>query len=94
MRADGAKIKQARQRAGLTQERLSRLVGVTVRNVVRWETGRNQPRTEHLFRIADACNVGVEALLEDERDEPITREQRLLNVGLAVEALLVPELAR
>lgn len=93
MRADGGKIKRARQRAGLTQEELARAVGVTVRNVVRWETGRNQPRADHLFRIADVCSVNVSDLLEDQGKGPLTREQRLVHVGLAIEALLVPELS-
>lgn len=86
----GFKIRQSRLRKGLSQSQLARAVGVSERNVVRWETGRNQPRIEHLVRIAEVCGVNVGDLLENGPDdsEPITREQRLMAVGLAVEALV------
>lgn len=74
----------------MTQAQLARAIGVSERNVVRWETGRNQPRLEHAISVAEACGVHVADLMErdDTPDQPITREQRLLNVGLAIEALI------
>lgn len=71
---------------------LARAVGVSERNVVRWETGRNQPRAEYVFAIAEVCRVHVADLYDgggdSGRDSAMTREQALLNVGLAVEQLL------
>lgn len=89
-RVSGEKIRQARLKQGMSQSQLARAVGVSERNVVRWETGRNQPRLEHVLRIADACGVHVADLMErgPDNSEPVTREQRLINVGLAVEALI------
>lgn len=92
----GPKIRQARLRAGMSQAQLARAVGVSERNVVRWESGRNQPRVDHLVRIAEACGVAVSDLLDGEdndADAPLTREQHLINVGLAVEALLAEMVA-
>lgn len=92
-RVSGEKIRQARLRAGLSQSQLARQVGVSERNVVRWESGRNQPRPEYVLAIAEVCCVHVVDLYDDagddSEDSPITREQRLINVGLAIEALVV-----
>jgi transcriptional regulator with XRE-family HTH domain len=90
-RVSGNKIRQARLRAGMTQSELARKVGVSERNIVRWEGGRHQPRLEHVVAIAEACGVHVADLLDSGPDDetPVTREQRLLNVGLAIEALVV-----
>lgn len=71
----------------MSQMQLARAVGVSERNVVRWETGRNQPRLEHLLGIAEACGVHVLSLLEDSdggSEDPVTREQKALRVGMAI----------
>lgn len=60
------KIRQARHAAGLTQEDLARRVGVGVRNVPGWESGRSAPRAKTLQRIADALGVSVAELCADE----------------------------
>ena len=52
----------------MSQQQLARVVDVSERNVVRWETGRNQPRLEHLVRVAEACGVDLVDLFEDNGD--------------------------
>ena len=78
----GERIRQARLRAGMSQEDLAHKVGVSARNVVRWETGRTRPRVVHLLRIAEVCGVPVTALLDDgddgeeeESELPLTRAE-------------------
>lgn len=65
----GAKIKQARLRAGLTQAQLARATQTSERNIVRWETSANAPRMESLAAIARATGHTVDDLLGDDEDE-------------------------
>lgn len=78
-RVSGDKIRQARLRAGMTQTELARAINVSERNVVRWETGRNQPRPDYVFAIADACRCHVADLYDGDCDPdlPMVREARL-----------------
>ena len=63
------RIALLRERAGLTQLELSRLVGVTESTIQNWESGRTG--TDHIQRIVKFCkalNCRVEDLLESESD--------------------------
>ncbi|MEA5595222.1 helix-turn-helix transcriptional regulator [Rivularia sp. UHCC 0363] len=65
------KIAFLREKAGLTQLELSRLVGVTESTIQNWESGRTG--TNHIQRIVKFCkalNCKVEDLLESESDFP------------------------
>ncbi|MBV6624930.1 MAG: helix-turn-helix transcriptional regulator [Rivularia sp. (in: Bacteria)] len=58
-----------REKAGLTQLELSRLVGVTESTIQNWESGRTG--TDHIQRIIKFCkalNCQVEDLIECESD--------------------------
>lgn len=59
----GARIKLARQRAGLSQTELAHRTGVTRGLVGQWETQRKQPGRNNLLRIAQATSVSVGFLL-------------------------------
>ena len=58
----GARIRDARQDRGWTQERLAEAVGVSRSAVAQWETGRAGQLTGHLARIAEVLDVGIEHL--------------------------------
>lgn len=58
----GARIRDARQGKGWTQERLAESVGVSRSAVAQWETGRAGQLTSHLSRIAEVLDVGIEHL--------------------------------
>ena len=58
----GERIRAARTYAGLTQRDLAAAVGVSVRTVSLWETGRRTPSSRWVAALADACGVGVEYL--------------------------------
>jgi len=58
----GARIRDARQDKGWTQERLAESVGVSRSAVAQWETGRAGQLTGHLSRIAEVLDVGIEHL--------------------------------
>lgn len=63
METMGERIKIAREAAGMTQEQLGKLLGVTGVSVMRYEKNTRQPRTEQLSQIADALGVTVGYLL-------------------------------
>ena len=58
----GARIRDARQDKGWTQDRLAEAVGVSRSAVAQWETGRAGQLTGNLSRIAEVLNVGIEHL--------------------------------
>ena len=63
MELTGKAIADARKRAGLTQERLAELIGVTVQAVSKWENGKNLPDIENLLQIAEHTNTPYGMLL-------------------------------
>ena len=70
------RIKDCRQSAGLSQEKLSELVGVSRQAVTKWESGQSAPSTENLFRLAEILGTTVDFLLADnQKGGPTPAEQ-------------------
>lgn len=63
METVGERIKIAREAAGMTQEQLGKMLGVTGVSVMRYEKNTRQPRMEQLREIADVLGVTVGYLL-------------------------------
>ena len=61
-------IKVKREEAGLTQEELSRILGVVRQTVAMWETGKAAPSANMLPRIARALNCRIEELYGEPED--------------------------
>ena len=62
-----SKLKETRERAGLTQKELSERSGVNIRTIQDYEQGRkliNKAQGLSLYRLANALNVTIEELLE------------------------------
>lgn len=59
----GARIREARKQAGLTQRELGELVGVSSHAVWAWEAGRMRPRYERLVELAFHCETSPGRLL-------------------------------
>ena len=57
------RLKELRKLRGLSQAALSQLLGVSQQAVGKWETGRSQPDTAMLRRIADLFGVSTDLLL-------------------------------
>ncbi|WP_161490978.1 XRE family transcriptional regulator [Pseudomonas sp. TCU-HL1] len=64
MKTIGSRIAAARERKGINQSALSRLVGVKPQSVQAWEADRNTPRPKRLSLIAAALDVSVSALVD------------------------------
>ncbi len=60
------KIREARHRAGLTQQQLARKVGVTRRAVSLWEAGSRTPGWHLMIRISNATGRPLAWFLVDE----------------------------
>ncbi len=60
----GENVKRIRIKKGLSQDKLSKLAGVTLTTLVKIESGANDnPKIKTLKGIANALGVGVDELL-------------------------------
>ena len=66
IRKNPSKITLARMAAGLSQQELADLLGVSRTQEQRWEYGYNRVRAYTLSRIADALGVDVNDLIQDD----------------------------
>lgn len=55
----GARIKERRRAAGLSQEKLGVALGVTFQQVQKFENGKNRIAASQLFTVAGALGVEV-----------------------------------
>ncbi len=65
-------LREARERALLTQEELATRSGVTVSTISRVETGAQAARISTLRKLAAALGVDAETLIDWERPGPET----------------------
>lgn len=59
----GYRIRQARERARISQEELAKMLDVSKRTLIGWEKNERNPKDAMLQLIADATAIGVESLL-------------------------------
>lgn len=61
----GKNIKKYRKKLGVSQDKLSKLAGMTFHTIAKIESGATpDPRIETLRKIAIALNVGVDDLIK------------------------------
>lgn len=65
-----SRIRQARRRAGLSQEELAEASGVSPATVVQAELGNRQPQGRTLRKLAAALGAEVAELIEEEEEAP------------------------
>ncbi len=63
MNTFGKRIKSLRQKMGLTQVELGKMLNVTDLAVTKWESDASLPNTITLIKIADYFNVSIDYLL-------------------------------
>ena len=59
----GKKIREARLKAGLTQEVLAFKIGVSRGAIARWELGEIEPKLKNLITLSEFLDVSVDYLL-------------------------------
>ena len=62
MSMSGRMVREARQRARLTQRQLSAKAGIPQETIARIERGRVDPRVTTLDRLLEACGYGLESM--------------------------------
>ena len=65
----GERLKACRQHAGMSQEKVAELVGVSRQAVTKWEANQSAPNTENLFKLAEIFGTTVDMLLSSEHKE-------------------------
>nr|DAY12377.1 MAG TPA: helix-turn-helix domain protein [Caudoviricetes sp.] len=58
-----------RERAGLTQVQISKVLDIPQSTIASWETGRALPRADKLPQIAKLLKCTVDELLLEDREE-------------------------
>lgn len=62
----GEKIKTCRQNAGMSQEKVAELLGVSRQAVTKWEANQSAPNTGNLFKLAEIFGTTVDMLLDSD----------------------------
>ena len=74
--AIGARVRQERHSRGWTLDQLAEAAGVSRRMVVNVEQGAVNPSVGTLLRLAEALRVGLPALVEPPRTQPVKVTRR------------------
>lgn len=61
----GKRLKEARERAGLTQEELGKMVGVTGSSITNYEKETSHPKEPVMYALFDALGVEPNFLFQD-----------------------------
>ena len=58
----GKKLSELRRQNGISQEKLAEMVGVSRQAVTKWESGKSNPDTENLIRLAEIFGISLDEL--------------------------------
>ena len=61
---------KARKAKGITQQRIADILGTRATTVSAWETGKVEPRTKTVIRLASILGVSIKDLLSEDNAEP------------------------
>ena len=64
----GEKIKRQRKLLDMKQEDLSKIAGVSLKTIQRWESGERSPRIEEMNKLAEALKVSTGYLIGANED--------------------------
>lgn len=65
----GKKIREFRQRQGMTQHDLAEKIGVTEKQISKIETGIHYPKFENFVKILDSLDISLKEFSEDMEPE-------------------------
>jgi len=76
----GFRLKQLREQAGVSQEMMAELVGVSRGQLQKYESGKNMMNTEKLQLAANSLAVSVQEFFIDEGEDvlPLAVSEKLL----------------
>jgi transcriptional regulator with XRE-family HTH domain len=86
----GALIREARLRAGLTQDQLAERTGRERSVIARWEQGAVSPSIDNLLAVVHACGFALPLVLvpRDTSRDQLLEQGRLLTPDSRVDRLL------
>ena len=61
------RLRELRNKSGLTQNDIAAKLGVSGQTILNWENGIYEPKINQLIELADLFNVTVDYLVERER---------------------------
>ena len=64
----GQKLKEARQKAGLTQENVAQTIGVSRQSLSNWENDRTYPDLGSVLKLSDLYGLSLDDLLRDDME--------------------------
>ena len=76
----GNKIKQLRQKAGLTQEQLANLIGISAQAISKWETGTTMPDITLLPVLSTEFGVTIDELFDLSTEQKLQRIERRIDL--------------
>ena len=76
----GNKIKQLRQKAGLTQEQLANLIGISAQAISKWETGTTMPDITLLPVLSTEFGVTIDDLFDLSTEQKLQRIERRMDL--------------
>lgn len=94
----GSKIRNARNEAGLTQEKAAEELGVTRQTISNWENNKSYPDIISVIKMSDLYSISLDSLLKEDKDmkstylehleestnvvKSQTRKSRIITVGI------------
>lgn len=61
------RLRELRNKSGLTQNEIANKIGVSGQTILNWENGIYEPKINQLIQLADLFNVTVDYLIEREK---------------------------
>ena len=77
----GNYLYELRKQAGLTQEQVGAIVGVSPKAVSKWENGRAKPTTDALRKISSLYGITVEKLLQMKEERKMAEIHKIVITG-------------
>ena len=88
----GKRIKELRERLGISQQSLSELLGISRTAISQIENGERKVSTDELVKLSDIFNLSVEAVLDAKKEpEVILNDTRKKEIARAQIRINVPQ---
>lgn len=71
----GDKIRQAREKLGLTQQEVADHFGISREAVQQWEKNKARPRGAKLAKLAEVLQEKLQSLLTDDEEMPLSADE-------------------
>lgn len=83
----GARVKELRERRGLTPKQITKQLMTSSASLWRWENNKNEPSTLHINQLAEILGTSVDYLLGN-TDDPAPPKQEIGDLTMMERKLL------